>query len=93
MQLLCPPNDLFHGCELNFVETAFVDRNQGKATEIIHTNKDGFLSIIKKEKRLRFSEIKKFFVDTVRDRRKALPPSWREQFEEELALDKMFMQN
>ena len=61
MQLLCPPNELFHGCELNFVETAFFDNKLGKATEIIHTNKEGFVSSIKNEKRLLFLSIQKYF--------------------------------
>ena len=83
MQLLCPPNDLFHGCELNFVETAFFDNKLGKATEIIHTNKEGFVSSIRNEKRLLFLSIQKYFQEMVRERRKAGPPTWREQFEED----------
>ena len=57
MQLLCPPNEQFHGCELNVVETVFFDMKQGKASEMIITNKEGFLTSIKSEKRLMFISI------------------------------------
>jgi len=36
------PYDTLHGCELAFPDTAFIDA-KGKITEIIKTDKDGFL--------------------------------------------------
>ena len=38
LQLLCPPNDQIHGCEVKFVDTAFFNSKEGKAAEIILTN-------------------------------------------------------
>ena len=83
MQLLAPPNDQFHGCELNFIETAFFDNKLGKAIEMIHTNKEGFIGSIKNEKRLMFLKIQQHFSEMVRERRKAGPPAWREQIEQD----------
>ena len=76
--MLCPPNDQFHGCELLFTDTAFFDSKQGKASEIILTNKEGFISSIKSEKRLKFLAIQTHFSEVVRERRRALPPASRE---------------
>ena len=78
MQMLCAPNDNFTGCELNFVDTAFFDSRLGKAVELMLTNKDGFLVSIKNKKRLKFMSILTHFQETVRERRKAPPPAWRE---------------
>jgi hypothetical protein len=36
------PYDALHGCEVNFPDTAFIDP-KGKITEIIKTDRDGFL--------------------------------------------------
>ena len=71
MQLLCPPNDQFHGCELQFVDTAFFDSKAGKANEIIYTNKEGFISSIKNEKKLKFLNIQTHITEVVRERRRA----------------------
>jgi hypothetical protein len=85
MQLLCPPNDQFHGCELkNFVDTCFFDSKSGKAVEIIATNKEGFLYSIKNEKRLKFLAIQTFFTDKVRERRKVATPRKAEFFDEDM---------
>ena len=79
MQLLCAPNDQFQGCELLFVDTAFFDdKIVGRAAQIIQTNKEGFLSSNKNEKRLKLLEIHKNFSEIVRERRRAQPPANRE---------------
>ena len=57
VQYMCPPNDQFCGCEVMFVDTAFFDRKNGRVTEMILTNKEGFVYSIKKEKRLKFFKI------------------------------------
>jgi len=59
-----------------FVDTAFFDRKLGKATELILTNKDGFLCSIKSDKRLKFLQIQAHFSEIARERRKALAPAW-----------------
>ena len=85
MQLLCPPNDQFHGCELkNFVDTCFFDNKTGKAVEIIATNKEGFIYSIKNAKRLKFLAIQTHFTDKVRERRKVATPRKAETFDEDM---------
>ena len=43
MHYLAPPNDKIHGCELLVTDTAFLDTKLGKVSEIIRTDKDGFV--------------------------------------------------
>ena len=88
MQLLCPPNDQFHGCETLFVDTAFFDNKTGKAVEMIFTNKDGFLCNTKSEKRLKYTAIQMHFTDIARERRKAQVPLNRETYEEDRLFDR-----
>lgn len=78
-----------------FVDTAFFDRKLGKATEIILTNKDGFLSSIKSDKRLKFLQIQAHFSEIVRERRKALPPAWANQYydNDEPSFERQFTSN
>ena len=57
MRYLTPPNNQYHGCHLLFTDTVFIDKKEGKPVEIINTNKDGFLSSIKKDKRLKYNTI------------------------------------
>lgn len=70
MQLLCPPNENFCGCELPFVDTVFFDRAIGKASEMINTSKEGFIQSIKAEKRLKFLQIQSHFTEIARERRR-----------------------
>lgn len=80
---MCPPNDQFHGCELRFIDTVFFDSKQGRASELIFTSKDGFVSSIKSEKRLKFLAIQTHFSEVVRERRRAFPPAAKELYEDQ----------
>jgi len=46
MRSLISPYETVHGCELNFPDTIFIDE-KGKITEMIKTDKNGFLTTIK----------------------------------------------
>ena len=67
--MLCAPNKKFQGCELLFNDTVFFDSNTGKASEIIQTNKEGYLVSINRGKRLSFLEIKESFKKIIKKRR------------------------
>ena len=70
MQFLTAPNNQYQGCHTKFVDTAFIDMKDGKPVEIITTNKDGFLTSNKREKKLKLQTIQHMFSEIVRDRRR-----------------------
>ena len=63
------PYDTLHGCELAFPDTAFIDA-KGKITEIIKTDKDGFLVTCKQPQKLKQQSIRRNFATIVRERRR-----------------------
>ena len=71
MQQLLGPTDTILGCPIQFTDTAFFDDN-GKVSEIIRTDKEGFLCSIKNETKLGIQEIRRSFSCIVRDRRKEI---------------------
>jgi len=70
MQSLVSPYDSVHGCELNFPDTAFIDSG-GKITEIIKTDKEGFIISIKQPHKLKQQAIRRNFTSIIRERRRA----------------------
>lgn len=71
---LCGPTDLIHGCPILISDTAFFDEN-GKVTEIVKTDKEGFISSIggdPKQKKSLLDTIRRTFSFIVRERRKEI---------------------
>ena len=69
MLSLVSENDKVQGCPLLFPDTAFYN-SQGKVTEIIKTDKDGFLTSVTREDKVDKDEIRRTFSIVVRERRK-----------------------
>ena len=65
------PHEYIQGCPLLFSDTAFFDET-GKVTEVIKTDKDGFVITTKNEVKLNHSDIRRTFSHIVRERRKEL---------------------
>jgi hypothetical protein len=51
MTKLQSPNEKIQSCPINFPDTAFFD-HKGHVTEIIKTDKEGFITSIRQENRL-----------------------------------------
>lgn len=67
--LTSPYEHKLHGCEVHFPDTAFIDV-KGKVTEIIKTDKDGFLVSVKNPQKLKQQSLRRNFTTIVRDRRR-----------------------
>ena len=68
LMLLGPDSDKVMGCAVQFPDSAFfID---GKVTEILRTDKDGFLSSVKFDSRSGISDIRTSFTTIVRERKK-----------------------
>ena len=68
MRSLVSPYDSVHGCELNFPDTAFIDC-EGKITEIIKTDKEGFIISLNQPHKLKQQAIRRNFTSIIRERR------------------------
>ena len=73
MNYLAPPNEKIHGCELLVTDTAFLDSKIGKVSEIIRTDKDGFVQKVTQPAKLKFQSIRRYFGMCTRERRKQQP--------------------
>jgi hypothetical protein len=71
MEKLIAPNDNIQGCPLIFPDTAFFDEN-GRVAEIIRTDKEGFVTAIRNEAKLKLQDIRRNFSHIVRERRKEI---------------------
>ncbi|CDW75762.1 UNKNOWN [Stylonychia lemnae] len=71
MLKLCGPHEQIQGCPINFTDTAFFD-DQGRITEVVRTDKDGFISCTRQEQKLILQDIRRTFSYIVRERRKEL---------------------
>eukprot|EP00347_Sterkiella_histriomuscorum_P017727 403348226 len=71
MLKLCGPHDQIQGCPINFVDTAFFDE-RGRISEVIKTDKDGFITCQKNDQKLQLQDIRRTFSYIVRERRKEI---------------------
>lgn len=70
--LLGTDGEKIQGCPILFPDTAFFE--DGKVTEIIKTDKDGFLVLSKFDSKNGISDVRTTFTTIVRERRKEVAP-------------------
>lgn len=68
--LVGPDPENVQGCQILFPDTAFFE--DGKVTDIIKTDKEGFLTNVKFDARSGIQDIRTTFPTIVRERRKEL---------------------